>query len=60
MTGNVSNNPLGSGSNYIIVMTVYFGASDIWQLACDIVAAKMWFRYKSSNSWGAWRELATV
>lgn len=44
-------------ADYLIMMTVRFGSSDMWQLACGIISAKMYFRNKSSTVWGAWKEL---
>lgn len=58
LSGNISNNPTGTG--YLMVMTVYWGSNDQWQLACDIVIGKMWYRCKGSTNWRAWIEIATT
>lgn len=60
LTGDVSNSPIGTGTSYLMVMTVCWALSDQWQLACDIVSAKMWYRNKGSVNWGVWKLFATV
>ena len=62
ITGNISNAPYSSSqSGYLIMITLFMGISDIWQLACDIVRGRMWFRNKSSSTtWDSWKQISTV